>query len=603
MTGRPTLLIELDDGTGTFPYDVTAWVNLKAGWSLERGRRDEFADIDPAVFRLQFDNTDGRFTLGSPTYGIRVDHPIRLTETFGSTTSVRHTGFVQDWPTMWDSPTAVRAVMRVTSVDWQSRLQRREMENALKSSILLDVPAALWPMQEESKNTQYASATDPAAPRLTRTGSGLAPVLGYPVEDESGEIVSGARFRGGRFFEIDERFAFPATAYTLEVYGTFPTLPTADQVILAIGPDMQRYGVFLEPSGIIRLGLTGTGGPVIVDELVHHIVIETVISTQVRTLWVDGVVADTDVATVGSGPLLIEFGGPSSAPVSAEVLNEGVLAFAAYYDSAVGSVIADRPTSGQPPESSDARITRILALGEATGTTDLEPGILTNVPAQNLTGAKVWSAIQDVATAEGGAVFMDGSGALVLQNRTHRTLAAAGDPVVTLAATDIDTDVVISADKQYLQNKVDGSRLGGSTLPAVVNQDSIDLYDQYPESLNSLLVTTDTEVLDRINWQVGAYSTPMPRMSSVTIDLLTLDDDAKVEALLALELGDRILITDLPPQSPISQGDLIVEGIREDQSVTEWKLTLNTVSASLFRAWVLGDATDGVLGSTTRLHY
>ena len=63
-------------------------------------------------------------------------------------------------------------------------------------------------------------------------------------------------------------------------------------------------------------------------------------------------------------------------------------------------------------------------------------------------------------------------------------------------------------------------------------------------------------------------------------------------------------MTNLPAStSPMTTADLLVEGIAERQSMSEWRLTLNTVPASLLQGWILGDATYGVLDSTTKLHY
>lgn len=54
----------LDDGTGTWPHDVSPFFDRKAGLTISRGREDEFAQIDAATLALQLVNDDGRFTLG-----------------------------------------------------------------------------------------------------------------------------------------------------------------------------------------------------------------------------------------------------------------------------------------------------------------------------------------------------------------------------------------------------------------------------------------------------------------------------------------------------------------------------------------------------------
>ncbi len=76
-----------------------------------------------------------------------------------------------------------------------------------------------------------------------------------------------------------------------------------------------------------------------------------------------------------------------------------------------------------------------------------------------------------------------------------------------------------------------------------------------------------------------------------------------VQAALALELGDHVRITGWPSQGPASTLDLIVEGSKETQTEKSWEIEFKTAPAQLFYAWILGNATYGQLGSTTRLYF
>lgn len=104
MTGLPTLIVELEDGSGNFTNDITAYVRQRT-WSLSRGWSDENDEdnIQPAQLQMQLDNLDGRFTLGASNYnGITKDKRIRLSETVGANTYRRVVGYVIDWPTKWE---------------------------------------------------------------------------------------------------------------------------------------------------------------------------------------------------------------------------------------------------------------------------------------------------------------------------------------------------------------------------------------------------------------------------------------------------------------------------------------------------------------------
>ena len=67
MAGLPTMLVLLDDGSATYPYDITAYVRLVDGFSWSRGRPDEQSSVSPGTLSITLDNTDSRFTLDDPT--------------------------------------------------------------------------------------------------------------------------------------------------------------------------------------------------------------------------------------------------------------------------------------------------------------------------------------------------------------------------------------------------------------------------------------------------------------------------------------------------------------------------------------------------------
>lgn len=74
---------------------------------------------------------------------------------------------------------------------------------------------------------------------------------------------------------------------------------------------------------------------------------------------------------------------------------------------------------------------------------------------------------------------------------------------------------------------------------------------------------------------VNTHGTPAPRISTVTLDLLT-QTAAITQQLQALELGSLIGITGLPSQAPSGGLSLFVEGWSESISVDAWEMVLNT---------------------------
>lgn len=82
MAGRPTVQVLLDDGTDTFPHNVTDYVLQPYGHSFNRGREDEQTGPRTGTLNLTFNNTGGEFSPGSTGLAtpspIVVDQKIRL---------------------------------------------------------------------------------------------------------------------------------------------------------------------------------------------------------------------------------------------------------------------------------------------------------------------------------------------------------------------------------------------------------------------------------------------------------------------------------------------------------------------------------------------
>src|SRR3954471_21765572 len=106
----PTVQVLLDNFLGAFPYDITQYVRIVDGMAFSRGRPDEFAQASPGSLGLTLENIDGRFTLGSATYGIGLNQKIRVKLNGTSF----WTGRVQAWPVSWPTGGQEYAVVQVT---------------------------------------------------------------------------------------------------------------------------------------------------------------------------------------------------------------------------------------------------------------------------------------------------------------------------------------------------------------------------------------------------------------------------------------------------------------------------------------------------------
>lgn len=71
--GHPALSVQLDDGTGAFPFELAnpngdrqSFTKMGTGLSLSTGRSDELSATQPGAIGLTFENINGEFSPGSP---------------------------------------------------------------------------------------------------------------------------------------------------------------------------------------------------------------------------------------------------------------------------------------------------------------------------------------------------------------------------------------------------------------------------------------------------------------------------------------------------------------------------------------------------------
>jgi hypothetical protein len=101
-------------------------------------------------------------------------------------------------------------------------------------------------------------------------------------------------------------------------------------------------------------------------------------------------------------------------------------------------------------------------------------------------------------------------------------------------------------------------------------------------------------VADQASWRTHVGTVDEARWPKVGVDLAhpTFRADAALTGqILDLDLGDRIVVTDLPSWLPPDDADQLVQGYTEEISPTNYRLTLNCVPASPYR---VGWYDDGV---------
>lgn len=591
MTGLPTVRVYLGDGAGGW-YDVSAHARLSSGLSGEVGRTDEFAETDAGEVRVTLEATDGRFALGSPQYNCFVDQPLRIQFSKGAANRT-YQGRIEEWPMTWTSQMAAKVSVSLSAINVQARLSRKRFTSMVAEEVRLAGLTTYWPLNEPEGTVTFGQAmasTDVGL--LTAAGAGTAVAAGAGEAAFDGAPL--AVFAAGQFLTVQLPTALPAgilsaalstTEWGKVVATTSPAVSVTVEVVES-GPDAGKIRASTSD------GVTLVSTTVVNNGAVHCVAVSRAVEspgTAVTRLWVDA----TSVATHSGSSTTLK-------PLTAATVSVGQ-----DFSGTIGHVVFGPESAapdlfplhwailtgrlGDAPALRLWRLSSYLGLPITIGGTEFSaPGLA----GQSLVGQSPWDAISQVVEAEGGLIYIDGT----LDRPVYLTwrllvALAIGTPSVSIPAKYTDLQGFATG-KAYLKNTATGARAGGATQTAR-NDASIAAYDEYDGSPSGeLILTGDDEVLSRLQWTANRYSTPRPRIGQLKVDVLTAPN-ALVADLLALDPGDLIRITDLPPTAPWSSLDLIVEGWTETVTDDSWELELNTSPADLRRCWVIEHPTYG----------
>lgn len=318
------------------------------------------------------------------------------------------------------------------------------------------------------------------------------------------------------------------------------------------------------------------------------------------TLYLDGVSAGTAAWTQDTGLLTwyrnVRVGGTTTDPLFTGTISHVALT---PNDLTAAEILDHRDAgiTGFSGDLSGTRASRILGFRLPAGLISTEAGTST-IGAQETTGSTILDAVQDVAESERGLVFASGDGVVTFHGRAHRYNATADLSVD--AETDLGSpDFSLGLSDQFLVNDATVTRRAGATARAV-NTDSVTAFGTYTQSL-SVIVDSDTQAANIATNLANRNAFPTPRAADLTFDLLTTTTAGIDDDLLATEIGDRCDVTGLPSTAPSTTLQLFIEGVSGSIADDEFTMTFTTSPADTTAVWILGDATYGVLGSTTRL--
>ena len=250
-------------------------------------------------------------------------------------------------------------------------------------------------------------------------------------------------------------------------------------------------------------------------------------------------------------------------------------------------------TAGQ---LSGTRINKILdQIDWPDSMRDIDAG-LTTVQADPGTNRTALSALTTVSTSEYGALYVDGYGSFVFQDRavtvgsigaTPTVFADNGTGINYFDAAWILNDVLIF-------NKATITRTGG-TAQVASNQASIDKYFLHSYFLDNLLMQTDAVALDYAQAYVASRAETTIRCDAIVLDLYTPNYDTGIVAALDLDFFDPITIITTQPGGSLLEKTLQIFGVKMNITPNSWKTTFTTLEP-VIDGFIIGNVDYGVLG-------
>jgi len=252
-------------------------------------------------------------------------------------------------------------------------------------------------------------------------------------------------------------------------------------------------------------------------------------------------------------------------------------AFRLFYNSNVSTVTG--ATAGQDTGTRIGKILDMVAWPNSQRSIDTGNTTCQVDPGGTRT---VLDACQTVEFTEGpGAFYIDRAGNAVFKNRTYCYNAQSLPPVVfnNDGTTPINySGIKFSFDDKAIVNKATVTPIG---LAAQTYSDATSIAAYFTRAITaeSMLMQTTGVALSLATAYVGARKDAVLTISSITLDLVTLQYTTGVAAALDLDYFDTMQITNYGQSTSVITKTLQCQGIAHDITANSWDTTLTTQEA------------------------
>jgi hypothetical protein len=241
------------------------------------------------------------------------------------------------------------------------------------------------------------------------------------------------------------------------------------------------------------------------------------------------------------------------------------------------------------------RINQILDQIEWPSTMrDVDAG-LTTMQADPGTNRTALQALSTVTLSEYGALYVDGSGSFVFQDRSVTAGSISGTPTIFADnGTGIEYfDASWILNDVLVFNKATITRAGG-TAQVALNQPSIDKYFLHSYFQDNLLMQSDSVALDYAQAYVASRAETSIRVDAIVLDLYTPSYNTGIIAALDLDFFDPIKVITTQPGGSLLEKTLQIFGVKMNITPNSWKTTFTTLEP-VIDAFILNDTIYGTL--------
>lgn len=214
---------------------------------------------------------------------------------------------------------------------------------------------------------------------------------------------------------------------------------------------------------------------------------------------------------------------------------------------------------------------------------------------------KLLDLLQECATADAGILFTPRGRAGIAYRSTDSM--SARDAALTVSYTSGGIfELTPNEDDSKARNDVELQRTDGSSYRMVQLTGPMSIQDP-PNGIGvyegggsqTVNLATDTQLRNRVGWELHAGTVAEPRCPEVGFDLgaTTYRDGtaaqvAQQRAIRELDIGDRFTVTDLPAWGSPDGLDQIMIGYREDIATWSHRISAVSLPASMYRVFVYG---------------